>query len=279
MNNSSGTLTVTNSTFSNNSAGAGGGIFNFPGAMLTVTNSTFSGNSADGTAGAAIHAASAPTLKNTIVANSTQGDNCSGNIIDGGYNIDDGTTCGFSAANNSQPSTDPLLDPSGLQDNGGPTETITLQEGSPAIDQGNSFSSTTDQRGLQRPQDDPAIQNATGGDGSDIGAYEVEVNNPPVAQKDTYTMPEGQRSLNVPASTGVLANDSDPEGGTLELSLVRAPRVGTLKLREDGSFVYRMPKKTFERNEFNGVAFVYEVSDGQGNTDRAKVTINKEEEE
>jgi hypothetical protein len=57
------------------------------------------------------------------VANSPGG-NCFGTITDGGYNIDDGTTCGFSAANNSMPSTDPLLDPKGLQNNGGPTQTI-----------------------------------------------------------------------------------------------------------------------------------------------------------
>ncbi len=44
-----GTLNVTNSTFSSNSAGgysSGGGIFNYSGATLTVVNSTFSGNSA-----------------------------------------------------------------------------------------------------------------------------------------------------------------------------------------------------------------------------------------
>ena len=49
-----GTLTVTNSTFSGNSApgGDGGGIFN--NGTVTVTNSTFSGNSAYGVGGAII---------------------------------------------------------------------------------------------------------------------------------------------------------------------------------------------------------------------------------
>jgi hypothetical protein len=101
-------------------------------------------------------------------------------------------------------------------------------------------------------------------------------NVPPEATKDTYTIADGQRSFTVPAASGVLANDIDAqEGDTLTVKLLRGPNVGSLKLRADGSFVYKMSKRTFERNEFNGVAFIYEVSDGAGNTDRAKVTINK----
>ncbi len=44
--------------------------------------------------------------------------------------------------------------------------------GSPAIDKGKSFGVTTDQRGVGRPYDFSSITNATGGDGSDIGAVE-----------------------------------------------------------------------------------------------------------
>ncbi len=46
IDNDSGALTVTDSTFSNNSADYGGGIYNYNGA-LTVTDSAFSNNSAD----------------------------------------------------------------------------------------------------------------------------------------------------------------------------------------------------------------------------------------
>ena len=55
-----------------------------------------------------------------------------------------------------------------------------MQTGSPAIDKGNSFFLTTDQRGLTRPVDNPGITNATDGngvivgDGADIGAFEVQ---------------------------------------------------------------------------------------------------------
>ncbi|MDQ3545658.1 MAG: hypothetical protein M3429_03930 [Verrucomicrobiota bacterium] len=51
---------------------------------------------------------------------------------------------------------DPLLQTFD-HDNGGPTLTHSLKPGSPAIDQGNSFGLTTDQRGLARSYDDPAV--------------------------------------------------------------------------------------------------------------------------
>ena len=62
-----------------------------------------------------------------------------------------------------------LLGP--LQDNGGPTLTHALLPGSPALDAGLG-GPATDQSGAPRPVDDPAIPNASPGDGSDIGAFE-----------------------------------------------------------------------------------------------------------
>jgi hypothetical protein len=67
---------------------------------------------------------------------------------------------------------DPLL--GGLQDNGGPIQTIALMPGSPAIDAGSSLGVTTDQRGDPRPEDFTGVPNAVGGDGSDIGAFELQ---------------------------------------------------------------------------------------------------------
>jgi hypothetical protein len=106
------------------------------------------------------------------VANSTQGGNCGAfdPITDAGYNIEDADTCGFSAANNSKPSTDPKL-ASSLANNGGPTKTIALLKGSPALNaipeatNGCGTEITTDQRGVSRPQ----------GKGCDIGAFEKKV--------------------------------------------------------------------------------------------------------
>jgi len=160
-------VTITNSTFSDNhAAGYGGGIISYDGAPLTITNSTFSGNTSTGdffaNGGGAIakfygnltitnstfwtnsannaaggfggtirNTDSTLTVTNTIIANSPGGNcyNASGTITDGGHNLDDGTTCGFSGANGSLSNANPLLDPVGLANNGGPTQTIALCTG------------------------------------------------------------------------------------------------------------------------------------------------------
>src|SRR6266403_324502 len=177
-----GTLTVTNSTFSNNNAGHdGGAIFNNSGSP-TVTNSTFSGNSAATDGGAIFNGSTLTvTVTNSILANSTSGGNCSvsdrgGPITDGGHNIDDGGTCGFTGTNcatttgTSFCKTDPLLDPAGLANNGGATQTIALEAGSPAINAANETVcaappvNNLDQRGFVRP--------GVGATNCSIGAYE-----------------------------------------------------------------------------------------------------------
>ena len=176
--NNSGTLTVTNSTFSNNQAsnGFGGGIYSE--GTLKVTNSTFSGNEAlQGGTGGAIHNEGTVSLKGNILAASTGG-NCGGKAVtDVGYNISDDNSCGFSSpsVNNS---TTLHLDPAGLQNNGGPTQTIALEPNSQAIDfipvaDCTDQSSPTalplmnDQRGLPRP--DPSNLNFC-----DAGAFELQ---------------------------------------------------------------------------------------------------------
>ena len=163
--------TVSNSTISGNSTNAsGGGIYNQLG-TLEVSNSTISGNSAHpGFGGGGIQGSyGGSTLKNTNVANSpsASGGSCAGTIADGGYNLDSDGSCGFGTTNHSLSGTtdnplDPKLGP--LADNGGPTKTHALLAGSPAIDKGNSFGATTDQRGVARPQ----------GAASDIGSFESE---------------------------------------------------------------------------------------------------------
>jgi hypothetical protein len=61
-----------------------------------------------------------------------------------------------------------------LLDNGGGIPTHALQPRSPALDKGRNLSAeATDARGFPRTWDDPAIPNASGGDGTDIGAYEA----------------------------------------------------------------------------------------------------------
>ena len=182
----SGTLALTNCTLSGNHAdntGTGGAIYNDGSAgtaLVTITNSTLSGNSA--TQGGGIYNGTVPTAQlqigNTILKRGSSGaniNNNSGTVTSNGYNLSDDDESAFLNATGDQNSIDPLLEPAGLQNNGGPTQTIALQLNSPAIDKGKDLSGTgQDQRGDPRPvRQDPAITEPTGGDGSDIGAVEV----------------------------------------------------------------------------------------------------------
>ena len=179
-----GTLTVINSTFFGNRCAHSctGGIFNY--GVLTVTNGTFSNNM--GATGGIFNFSGSASLKSTILASSTfqpppvglPSTNCHGAITDAGFNISDDSSCGFAktgSANNGD-RVDPLLSTAGLANNGGPTQTIALQSGSPAIDaipvadckdQASPPNPiTTDQRGLLRPDNGEQL--------CDIGAYEFQ---------------------------------------------------------------------------------------------------------
>ena len=159
-----GTVNIVNSTFSGNSASYGGGIINNDG-TLSIVNSTFSGNSASN--GGGIFNGGILNLSNTILANSPSGNDCFNvsTINATGINLIEDGSCGISNFPNN---TDPMLDP--LADNGGPTQTMALLAGSPAIDAANNTIcaaapvNNLDQRGAIRPA----------GSSCDIGAYEYE---------------------------------------------------------------------------------------------------------
>ena len=179
----------------NGGSAKGAGIFNR--GTLTLTACTLRGNNATGGAGG--QGSSAPnhgiagtgaggvtndsgasaTLRNNLIADNSgnAGTDANGSAFtSAGYNLirigDFGS--GFNGpADQVGTSAAPIIGSLGpLQNNGGPTDTIAPLAGSPALDRGKSFGLTTDQRGIGRPDDNPAITNATGGDGSDIGAYE-----------------------------------------------------------------------------------------------------------
>jgi VCBS repeat-containing protein len=82
-------------------------------------------------------------------------------------------------------------------------------------------------------------------------------NQPPTATADTYNINEGT-PLTVTGS-GVLANDSDPDGDSLSAVLVSGPSHGSLKLNADGSFTYT-PDATFAGSD----SFTYEAQDAKG---------------
>ena len=167
---SGGTTDLVSSTLSGNTAETGGGIYN--GGDISVVSCTFAENEAPtatalfdpGTSGAETR-----LIKNTLI----EGD-CSGSPFDSdGYNIESpGDTCGFDQETD-RPA-EAQLDLGPLEDNGGPTETHALMQGSIAIDRipdaectdGAAAPLSTDQRGEPRP----------GGPSSacDVGAFEAQ---------------------------------------------------------------------------------------------------------
>ncbi|GEM_PF-824391 len=96
------------------------------------------------------------------------------------------------------------------------------------------------------------------------------VNDAPVAVKDDYTVDEGA-TLNVPAATGVLSNDTDVEGDALTAILVTGPSHGTLTLNADGSFTY-----VHDGSETTTDSFTYKANDGNldSNTVTVKITVD-----
>ena len=148
-NGASGVLTATNVTLHANQAGTTGGGIDSAGGKIDAVNVTLSANEAATNAGGIHIGGGTVALTNTIVANSLTSGNAGGDLV-GSPAISTSNWIG-------------TLDLENLQNNGGPTWTMALPEGSPAIDSGSNVGCpATDQRGLQRPV----------GTACDIGAYE-----------------------------------------------------------------------------------------------------------
>jgi len=155
-----------------------------------------------------------------------------------------------------------------LANNGGPVMTHALNAGSVAIDKGNSFGVTTDARGSTRPCDQPAIANAAGGDGADIGAFEEQgtcaaANVAPDAVDDNASVAEDS-GANV---IDVLANDTDANGDTLTITAVTQGAHGSVA--NNGTTVSYTP----DANYFGSDSFTYTIDDGNGESDTATVTV------
>jgi hypothetical protein len=164
-----GPLTVINSTISGNSAVFGGGGIANDG-PLTVINSTISRNSSASTGGGVKSNDEYGTFnaRNTIIAgNTAQGDgpDLSGALTSQGHNLIGNTQGGSGFDPSDLLNVNAMLGP--LQDNGGPTKTMALLPGSPALDAGdNTDAPDWDQRGPGFPR----IVNSI----IDIGAFEVQ---------------------------------------------------------------------------------------------------------
>ena len=159
-----GGVSITNSTFNGNRAvgeNSRGGVIYLGGGeeSMNLRFSTFYGNSA-ATGGVLYTEGSAATVQNSLFAANTGGD-CEGPVSTLNNLADD--SCGTTAPTGVDPN---------LQDNGGPTPTHALLEGSNAIDAALRCPPPyTDQRGQTRPADG----NGDGVEVCDIGAYETGI--------------------------------------------------------------------------------------------------------
>jgi hypothetical protein len=224
-NNNAATINVKHSTLSLNNAQAGNTGVNTPGVSKPPQLV------AEGTGGGIRVGPGSVTLENTIIAGNTAangagdttgaptpGPNVDGAVISNGHNLLGVTTeaTGFTGTGD-QTGANPMLAP--LADNTGPTETMALLPGSPAIDAGVAAGATFDQRGLQRTYDDPAANAATS-DGTDIGAFELQ----PLC------------SISCPADISV-SNDPDQCGANVTYTTPSDPVCGTITCdHASGSF-------------------------------------------
>lgn len=237
-----GTLTVVNSTITGNVAVGGGGsvggaLIVRPGSTTAITSSTFANNS--GNNGNDMESeSSALTITDTIMASGCLMESA---LTDGGHNLESGSSCDFSGPTD-QRGVNPDLGP--LGDNGGPTPTMALAPGSPAIDSGGTCPAVdggTDQRGLPRTAS------------CDTGAYEVQDQAPVLAPIPGSNSMEGTSTRtalatvsdgDVPASSDLSATIGWGDGSQSAGNLVpvtgqpgQFTLYGTHSYADEGSYV------------------------------------------
>ena len=113
--------------------------------------------------------------------------------------------------------------------------------------------------------------NGSGGAKSDTDIVNITinaVNDPPVANTDNYSTNEDTQ-LVVNTLSGLLANDTDPDGPSMSVVSGTSPLTGSLSLNSDGSFTYT------PLANYTGIdTFTYQISDGTNTSAFVTVTIN-----
>jgi hypothetical protein len=183
----------------------GGGIDAAGATELAIVSSTIAGNGpVDGNPmgkNLALSGGADVTLQNTIVADPWQGgSNCNSPaaLVSLGHNLEYSSTPGVTC-DTTPLGTDMFADADllPLDNYGGPTDTMGLPASSPAVDAGTAAGQVTDpgvdQRGpgFLRPSDFPADPNT--GDGSDIGATELQNTVIPPVVTPPFVIPPAQR--------------------------------------------------------------------------------------
>ena len=257
-----GAVTVKTSTIAGNIATSfyGGGIYNNGSNNFTIENSTIAKNTA--TSGSGIFNPS-PTLRtvisNTILAKPLgYGTNVSGLVTSLGYNIvSDSSGSGWGSEDfTNSASLNAYLGT--LENNGGPTKTIALLPGSPAINRGGGSSSDTDQRGY------PRISRGV----MDIGAFEYQT---VTGFNDSVTINEDSSVTGNVLINDIADNVYGPSG-PVKANLLTAPAHGSLNFNPlNGGFSY-----TPDANYFGTDSFTYRPSIGAdfGNVTTVSIIID-----
>ncbi|MDO6470006.1 cadherin-like domain-containing protein, partial [Neptunomonas phycophila] len=89
----------------------------------------------------------------------------------------------------------------------------------------------------------------------------------PDAVDDSFTGEEDTPYVMTPAA--ILGNDTDPEGDTLSITGVSNPTNGTVVLNADGTITF-----TPDADFVGEATYDYTITDGNGGTDTATVTID-----
>ena len=166
-----GTANIRNTTISGNIAANGGAIFNDEDGTVNLEFVTIANNTGLPDSGSAqdtdgIHNLGVVNVRSTIIANGGGSQDCNAaNLTSNGGNVEISDTCGLDGLGD-KTGIDPML--GGIADNGGPTETHALNDGSPAINAAVGACPADDQRGEARPQ----------GNGCDAGAFESSLLGP-----------------------------------------------------------------------------------------------------
>ncbi|HST30311.1 MAG TPA: choice-of-anchor Q domain-containing protein, partial [Chthoniobacterales bacterium] len=223
----SAALTISDCTFDQNTANFGGGVAmdgSSGSAVVTVTNCTFNHDFSN-TRGDAIYLSqngagtTSLLIGNTILLSADPDfnisiDNTSGgtaSVTSQGHNLSDDAAGGdattgpggFLNHSGDLRNTDPLIDPAGLQNNGGPTLTIALQPTSPAVNHGDdAIAPERDQRGYLRTNT------------SDSGAFELGALLAPIAAGSNKAQGAGSFAVNFPLTgpIGIECRTGGPNG-------------------------------------------------------------------
>jgi hypothetical protein len=217
-------LTVTGNVAKGEAGGSaeGGGIYSFASASseatIAILDSTIAANRAEGSLtssdGGNLYTLGPRTqIGGSIVSGggaNAGAENCrkspTSQPLSLGFNLESSDQCGFHAGGD-RVNLDPQLGP--LASNGGPTATMALPATSPGVDRGSAFGLATDQRGVIRPIEFPGIANAPGGDGSDVGAFELQPSNALTLGELTKNKKKGTATLVVnlpqPGTPGTVA--------------------------------------------------------------------------